>query len=1168
MKKSNKKSIEETYVKKTQHEHILDLPDTYIGSVEESENECYIMDENNMIIKKNILLIPGLYKIFDEIIVNAIDQWTRLSLKEECEHRVTIIKVNIDKKNNEISVYNNGEGLPIIIHKEHKIYVPELIFGHLLTSANYDKNEKKITGGKNGYGAKLTNIFSKLFILETVDQESKKKYIQRFEDNMLIKHDPVIKSCNNAPYTKITFKPDLERFGLESMSDDIYGLMVKRVYDICACTNVNVYLNDKRINCNGLLNYVNYYFDEKIEKVHEYIDERWEVVVIVGDYDQISFVNGVNTIKGGKHVDHVIGTITRKLVNVVKTKGYKRKKLVLKQSVIKDNMIVFVRSVIENPAFDSQIKEFLTTPVAKFGSKFDVSDKFIDKLMKTSLIERAIALSNFKDNIGVEKTVNKKTNILKGIEKLDDANYAGTKNSSKCTLILTEGDSAKALAVAGVSKIGRDYFGIFPLRGKLINTRDITVKRANDNKEINSLMKILGLTFPGKKQIGLEELLSKMRYGRVMIFTDQDVDGSHIKGLVMNFFHTYWPQLLEHKGFIITLMTPIIKAKCNKEELCFYTLSEYEEWNKTKNGKYSIKYYKGLGTSTSQEAKEYFENFEEKKIEYYAIEDENDSDGNLINLNDQSFKLAFDKEYSNSRKEWLQNYDKDEILQQTQKDVSYYEYINKELIHFSNYDNERSIPNLCDGLKISQRKILYSVFKKNQKQPIKVSQLAGYVSEQSAYHHGEQSLLECIIGMAQNFVGSNNIELLYPDGQFGSRLAGGKDAASPRYIWTYMTDLTQALFHNDDNDILMYNYEDEQKIEPLYYLPIIPLVLVNGCEGIGTGFSTKVPCFNPLDIIYNIKLLMNDKEPIELVPWYRGFKGDVLYNDIDKNGNNSYILKGKWRKLDTNTIEIFELPIGTWTDNYKSYLETLIYDKTAEEKIRSKQCIISFENLCTEATVLFRIKMRDEDLNQLLVNDELDKRFKLIESKCTSMTNMHLYNSDCIIQKYDNPNSILKEFYDIRLQFYIKRKKHKLNKLEQQLLILNAKVRFINDFINKKIHIINEEDDIIYEQLTELEYPLIEESFDYLLTMPIRSLTKKRMDELNNTFDNKQTELNILKDKSEKDLWNEDLTRLEQIYQQSLIHFEETYFNDIQENKPKTKKTTKTIKKVVKKSNK
>ena len=141
-----------------------------------------------------------------------------------------------------------------------------------------------------------------------------------------------------------------------------------------------------------------------------------------------------------------------------------------------------------------------------------------------------------------------------------------------------------------------------------------------------------------------------------------------------------------------------------------------------------------------------------------------------------------------------------------------------------------------------------------------------------AYHHGEQSLYETMIGMAQNYVGSNNIELLCPDGQFGTRLQGGKDAASPRYVWTYMTELTQSIFNKDDFDILKYNYDDEQKIEPTWYVPVLPMILVNGAEGIGTGFSTKIPSFNPLVIINNLRKLMDDKPLEEMKPWFRGFE--------------------------------------------------------------------------------------------------------------------------------------------------------------------------------------------------------------------------------------------------------------------------------------------------------
>ena len=170
-----KKTIEEVYKKKNQLEHILDLPDTYIGSIEKTEIETWIYNEtDNKMNFRNIYYVPGFYKIFDEILVNALDQEVRLRTAGS-PNPVTAIKVNFDTVNNMISVYNNGEGIPIEIHKEYNIWIPELIFGHLLTSSNYDKNEKKVTGGKNGYGSKLANIFSKKFIIETVDHNTKKK---------------------------------------------------------------------------------------------------------------------------------------------------------------------------------------------------------------------------------------------------------------------------------------------------------------------------------------------------------------------------------------------------------------------------------------------------------------------------------------------------------------------------------------------------------------------------------------------------------------------------------------------------------------------------------------------------------------------------------------------------------------------------------------------------------------------------------------------------------------------------------------------------------------------------------------------------------------------------------------------------------------------------------
>ena len=383
------------------------------------------------------------------------------------------------------------------------------------------------------------------------------------------------------------------------------------------------------------------------------------------------------------------------------------------------------------------------------------------------MIERSIKLSDFKDTIGLQKTNGKKITSLRGIEKLDDANKAGSNESLKCTLILTEGDSAKALAVAGLSVVGRDYFGVFPLRGKVLNVRDIALKKVSDNHEINQLVKIMGLKFGGEKIKQKEDTLKELRYGRIMIFTDADVDGSHIKGLLINLFSIFWPELLEIPGFIISLATPILKVKKQKESIEFYTMTEFNTWKeKIDNLKqWDVKYYKGLGTSTSEEAKGYFTHFENKNICYTLCDEETDLSNKELSID--KIELAFDKKRSEDRKVWLKTYDKDNIIEQSQKKVYYHEFIDRELIHFSDYDCKRSIPCLCDGLKPSFRKILYSCFKRNLKKEIKVAQLAGYVSENSAYHHGEQSLYDSIIGLAQDFVGSNNIELLEPKGQFG-----------------------------------------------------------------------------------------------------------------------------------------------------------------------------------------------------------------------------------------------------------------------------------------------------------------------------------------------------------------------------------------------------------------
>jgi DNA topoisomerase-2 len=1264
------KTIEQKYQKKSQIEHILLRPDTYVGQITLETDSMWVYDEeNNKIIKKDIQYVPGLYKIFDEILVNARDHSCN---DDTCD----TIKVNIDQLSNTISVWNNGRGIDIAEHSEHKLYVPELLFGELLTSTNYDDTEKRTTGGRNGYGAKLTNVFSKFFSIETIDGDRKLKFYQEYTNN-LSQRTPAkitqVKAEKPITYTKITFQPDLEKFKLKSLSDDIVALMSKRVIDMAGVSNkVKVYLNDKKIEANNFKKYISLYElnadnnesnsesdsdDEDIndseninkEKQKLLYEEcgRWKIgVQYIPDYnfEQISFVNGICTYKGGSHVDYVVNQIIKKL-EVIILKKYKDAKI--KASTIKDNLIVFLDSVVDNPAFTSQTKETLKTKQSEFGSGFEISDKFIKNLASTGIVDQIINLAKLKEESFLKKTDGKKTTSIKGIPKLEDANNAGTKKSLQCSLILTEGDSAKALAMAGISVIGPDNFGVFPLKGKLLNVREATAEQLLKNEEIINIKKIIGLQH-GKEYTDLSEL----RYGRIILMCDQDLDGFHIKGLLMNFFHYFWPTLLQYNDFVTALATPIVKAtkKSGKKDIKeFYNLTEYEKWReKPESSNYTIKYYKGLGTSTKDEAKGYFSSIENKLIKYswspgsydepisengianspknylikentiletipeinYTDTDINDSDNTLIETdikvskakgnkkksivdtesskeifykkvvknskkifgvntkyeNDctEAITLAFEKKRANCRKVWLKNYNKNRILSNNIKKVPIPDFIHKEMIHFSNNDNERSIASLMDGLKPSTRKILYGTILKKlekEKDEIKVAQLAGFISEKTSYHHGEASLYGAIIGMAQNFVGSNNINLLYPSGQFGTKLLGGKDSASPRYIFTYLAELTRIIFRPEDDNILEYLDDDGLQVEPKWYCPIIPMVLVNGSEGIGTGFSTNIPQFNPLDIVENLKLLMENKLPNPLLPYYRNFTGSI---EVIKP--TQFMMKGCYHKIDEETIKITELPVGSWTTPYKEFLE-----KKSEKKNekKSQSLIESYKSNCDDDIICFTIKMDQDLLEKLESNGKIFTKLKLQQT--ISMSNMHLHDADGHIKKYTNPLEILNEFYETRLMMYTKRKEYMIGKLSRELDILKWKKIFIEHILDGKIIIYRQKKDIIIEKLSELGFPKLgkprsnndndidesSKSYDYVTDMPLFGLTEEKITELIDKYNNKEQELNKIVSTTEIEQWTYELNEFVEKYkvwekQYSTINDKKINNKKLVSNKPVT----------------
>ena len=1121
------------YQKKTDREHILDAPDTYVGSVEETDTEGWTFDtKENRVIHHKFKWIPGLYKLFDEGIVNCRDHVTRMTQRKMSGFKKTklVSYINVDiNDSGTISMENDGNGIDVAKHPEYDIWIPEMIFGHLRTSTNYDKTEKKIVGGKNGFGFKLVLIWSTWGMIETVDFARKLKYTQVFRNNLTVIEPPIIEKCTDAPYTKISFTPDYKRLKIDGLGTDMFQLLKKRVYDIAAVTprRVDVKFNSKTIGVRNFTDYVNLYIGTNTEtkRVFETADERWEFAVCMTpheEFTQVSFVNGINTMKGGKHVEYILNKIVKGVADYIK----KKKKVAVRPTTIKEQIMLFVNCVVENPSFDSQTKDYMNTSPMKFGSSCTVSDKFIEKVAKLGIMDTAISLTEVKTNRDAKKTDGAKTSSIRGIPKCIDANYAGTAKSQQCTLILCEGDSAKAGIVSGLTKEDRNVIGVYPMKGKIFNVRGESIKRVCENAEISDIKKIMGLE-SGREYKTKEDISKRLRYGKIMFMTDQDLDGSHIKGLGVNLFQSQWHELSKQPDFIGFMNTPILKAKKGKQELVFYNDGEYEEWKKHNSTKgWNIKYYKGLGTSTAKEFKEYFK---EKKTVLFSHTGKD---------SDNSIDMVFNKKRADDRKEWLGKYSRENYLDTNQFSVSYQDFIDCEMIHFSKYDCDRSIPNTMDGLKISLRKILYSAFKKGLAKEIKVAQFSGYVSEQSGYHHGEASLNMAIVGLAQNFVGSNNINLFMPNGQFGTRLQGGKDSASERYIFTKLTDITRFIYPEMDDKILKYLDDDGFPVEPIYYAPIIPMLLVNGSKGIGTGFSTDIMCYNPKQIINYLKTKLKGKsvDDIGITPYYEGFQGTIELID-DKR----YLIRGVYDKISADKIRVSELPIGFWTDDFKQHLESLM-DNTTKTGKKKTPIVKSYLDMSTDTTVDIEItfpKGTLADMEEKKVEyqcNQLEKHLRLYTTNTT--TNMHAFTHEERLRKYEKVEEIIEDYYDVRLKMYETRKAYIISALEREVMVLSNKARYIQDTLDDKIDLRRKKKSVINEMLTKMKFDIIDDDSDYkyLVKMPMDSVIEENVEKLLAERDVKEAELDVIRKTSESQMWFKELSVLEKQYEKYKLH--------------------------------
>ena len=1048
-------------------DHILKRPDTYVGSLTPEPSTHWVRDGDSFTLSQ-LCVSHALVKIFDEILVNAIDQYS-LHPKKVSKIEVTV------SDDGSILIENSGVSIPIKKHETEKgtdgkpIWIPELIFGHLLTSSNYNDAEHRVTGGRNGYGAKLANVFSSKFWIKISD--GKKVYTQTWGHNMSRCEPPVIDTRVEPMCVSIGLIPDWPRFG---GIGDFKKVAEARTWDAAMwCSKAKINFNSKLLEVKSLEDYARMHMGNvQVARMHT---ENFDIVVghsTSGGFQQCSWVNGICTTKGGSHVDKVVKALVDEI-----TKD--KRCATLKPAQIKASLFVFVRAVIVNPTFSSQTKAECTSKITEV---IDLKPKFIKDVLATGVLDDLVSKGISLVDKELKKTDGAKKNRITGIPKLDDANWAGGSRSSQCTLIVTEGDSAKALAIAGLSVVGRDAYGVFPLRGKPRNVRDATVKQVTENEEFSAIKKIIGLQH-GKVYSSLRDL----RYGRIMIMTDADLDGSHIKGLVLNMFHVYWPQLIE-LGFVVSMVTPVIKAG----KTWYFTEEAFREACKGQaSPPTGTKYYKGLGTSTSAEAKEYFKQIDRLTVAF-------NSDPKL----NESMTLAFSKSLADDRKVWLTNHmakPPHGIPYGQVKTLTVTDFVHRDLANFSAEDIKRSIPHVADGLKPSQRKVIYACLKKNLTTDMKVAQLSGYVAEQTAYHHGEASLQGTIVNLAQNFVGANNLNLLEPSGQFGTRLAGGKDAASSRYIFTRLAPLTRKIFDPADNSILKYVVDDGEKVEPEFYAPVLPMILVNGAEGIGTGFSCYVPPYDPEVIKHNILCALDQVAMAPMKPYFKGFKGTIT-----KTKDHTWVMEGLVAK-EGSQLHVTELPPGKWIQDFKEHLDDLV----------DKGTIQKFENHSTETTPNFRIWGGD---------GLQDAARDLGMTKTIHTSNMYLIGPNGAVKKYASPEEILVDYLEIRLGLYKKRKSWLLAQFDSEIKWLSEKARFIGFVINKRIQVLNIPLDEIKAQLRAENFK--EDLWMKFLDIKTYQYTREEVLKLKDLCERRVVERDALKNTSVSQMWKNNLSEL------------------------------------------
>ena len=1238
-------------------DHVLTRTGMYIGLVSRDKKTDWtysFADKKMHKIKTDIS--SGAERIFLEGITNSSDN--ALITREDGEDPGEIV---VKMNNLEISIKNGGFPIPIELSSRGTEYVPEFILGTLMTSSNYEdkdsinekdnKNKKAIErrgAGMNGIGAKAMNIFSKYFKVIIHDHYRKKKYSQVWTDNMRNKEEPVITNYyDKKSSVEIIYQLDFERFGYQPvekvgnpiLGEDCSGGYPAEVFEMFArhCAGISwtskvpVKFNDVVFDCKNIKEFSKLYFGEAVK--NSFIYYKWAdgtevklnkkfyfdainknatplVELLILDSpdsgEQLSYINSMITRDGGTHMEAIWSKVGKNIIKNINEKLNSRNKEQKNARItindIKPHLIIIASFIkVPLPDFDSQSKTKLTKPDKSFFNKsLDIMKESYNIIDNWTLYARLLATFEAKTDALLKNTDGKLCKNLGFNAKVLDANFAGDKNLEKrmsTTLYLCEGDSASTYLDSKISYIdrGRDIYGYIPLRGKSLNILNAKIKQISENKEIILIKKYLGLT--EDMDYSIDSNYHTLRYGKISILADSDDDGCHIIGLLILYFYCRFPSLLKRGDFLFYEKTPLLRAMKGKTLLKFYTSSNFELWkNENDIRGWKINFYKGLASS---EDSDILDDCEDPKI-IKLIFDETSKN---------SLLLAFHKKQSNQRKNWIAERKIDYTDFNIIKEQNITDFVDHHLINFAIANLERCIPKLMDGLKVSQRKILYSVFEywkvskdKKNYDKYKVAQLQGKVAEITKYQHGEQNLESNIINMARNYCGTNNISLLKSIGQFGSRLNSDKKT-SGRYIHTAPQSILAFLFRDEDECLLNYIYDEGDKIEPVSYLPIIPTILVNGCLGIATGHNTFVPNHNPTQIIdwciQRLKDVPAD-QITEVNPWYFGYKGTIKLidrrNKKKKNGKIKItIIKKEGDEIKTTTKEVNDVyndDIINFNTERTERTESEEDDISESELIKGDEILNDILNSIAppeDRPLLTMISYGDYyvDNGKIIITelpigvwsknyeDELDKLItaKKIKNKSSNCTKENVYieiegfqgpinhKTLKLSRAYGMSNMVLLDMdskpvkydtqYEILENFYDQRLPYYYQRKEKLLQKLKEDVSYASAksrFIRAKL-----EKKIKIDNKNELEIRSniinegIEEKYiDNLLQIQIGSFSIEKIQKMEKEISKTNLKLEETINTTPEQMWMSDLEELKQEY----IKYYDRELKNLQNKKP------------------